>query len=143
MRIVMTKKLGKLLETTNGKKYINDALQASYFIVLREYKKQVPVDRGELRQNVTVKASLKDRGASYIVTTTATNRGKPYPIYIHEGTGDLKGQGDYGYTSGYTRAGTVAKGIGGIRPNKFATRTVEAKKDDVKNFMIKTLRPYM
>jgi len=143
MRIVMTKKLSKLLETTNGKKYINDALQASYFIVLREYKKQVPVDRGELRQNVTVKASLKDRGASYIVTTTATNSGSPYPIYIHEGTGRLAGARDYGYTTGYTRAGTVAKNSGGIRPNKFATRTVEATKEEVRSFMIKTLRPYL
>ena len=143
MKLIITKKLSKLLETTNGKKYINDALQASYFIVLREYKKQVPVDIGQLRQNVTVQASLKDRGASYIVTTTATHNGAPYPIYIHEGTGALKGAGDYGYTSGYTRAGTVARNNGGIRPNKFATRTVQATKEEVRSFMIKTLKPYM
>ena len=141
MRIVMTKKLSKFLEGANGKRYIKDALEATQLIVLNEYKKQTPMGfTGELKGQIKV---IKMGTLEYKVTTTATNKGKPYPIYIHEGTGDLKGQGDYGYTSGYTRAGTVAKGIGGIRPNKFATRTVAAKKEQVKQFMIKTLKPYM
>jgi len=141
MNLVVTKKLGKLLETADGRKYISQALEATQLIVLNEYKKQTPMGfTGELKGQIKV---IKNGALEYKVTTTATNRGKPYPIYIHEGTGDLKGQGDYGYTSGYTRAGTVAKGIGGIRPNKFATRTVAAKKEQVKQFMIKTLKPYM
>ena len=141
MNLVVTKKLGKLLETADGRKYISQALEATQLIVLNEYKKQTPMGfTGELKGQIKV---IKSGALEYKVTTTATNRGKPYPIYIHEGTGDLKGQGDYGYTSGYTRAGTVAKGIGGIRPNKFATRTVAAKKEQVKQFMIKTLKPYM
>lgn len=141
MNLVVTKKLGKLLETADGRKYISQALEATQLIVLNEYKKQTPMGfTGELKGQIKV---IKSGALEYKVTTTATNKGKPYPIYIHEGTGDLKGQGDYGYTSGYTRAGTVAKGIGGIRPNKFATRTVAAKKEQVKQFMIKTLKPYM
>ena len=141
MNLVVTKKLGKLLETADGRKYISQALEATQLIVLNEYMKQTPMGfTGELKGQIKV---IKSGALEYKVTTTATNRGKPYPIYIHEGTGDLKGQGDYGYTSGYTRAGTVAKGIGGIRPNKFATRTVAAKKEQVKQFMIKTLKPYM
>ena len=141
MNLVVTKKLGKLLETADGRKYISQALEATQLIVLNEYKKQTPMGfTGELKGQIKV---IKNGALEYKVTTTATNRGKPYPIYIHEGTGDLKGQGDYGYTSGYTRAGTVARGIGGIRPNKFATRTVVAKKEQVKQFMIKTLKPYM
>jgi V8-like Glu-specific endopeptidase len=141
MKLIITKKLSKFLEGANGKKYITDALEATQLIVLNEYKKQTPMGfTGELKGQIKV---IKMGALEYKVTTTATNKGKPYPIYIHEGTGKLKEAGDYGYTSGYTRAGTVAKGIGGIRPNKFATRTVEAKKDDVKNFMIKTLRPYL
>jgi len=141
MNLVVTKKLGKLLETADGRKYISQALEATQLIVLNEYKKQTPMGfTGELKGQIKV---IKNGALEYKVTTTATNRGKPYPIYIHEGTGDLKGQGDYGYTSGYTRSGTVAKGIGGIRPNKFATRTVAAKKEQVKQFMIKTLKPYM
>ena len=141
MRLIITKKLSKFLEGANGKRYIKDALEATQLIVLNEYKKQTPMGfTGELKGQIKV---IKNGALEYKVTTTATNKGKPYPIYIHEGTGDLKGQGDYGYTSGYTRAGTVAKGIGGIRPNKFATRTVAAKKEQVKQFMIKTLKPYM
>ena len=141
MRLIITKKLSKFLEGANGKRYIKDALEATQLIVLNEYKKQTPMGfTGELKGQIKV---IKMGALEYKVTTTATNKGKPYPIYIHEGTGDLKGQGDYGYTSGYTRAGTVAKGIGGIRPNKFATRTVAAKKEQVKQFMIKTLKPYM
>lgn len=141
MNLIVTKKLGKLLETTDGRRYISQALEATKFIVLNEYKKQVPVGFTlQLRDQTQV---FKVNDLEYKVTTTATNNGAPYPIYIHEGTGELKGQGDYGYTSGYTRAGTVAKGIGGIRPNKFATRTVAAKKEEVKQFMIKTLKPYM
>lgn len=141
MKLIITKKLSKFLEGANGKKYITDALEATQLIVLNEYKKQTPMGfTGELKGQIKV---IKMGALEYKVTTTATNKGKPYPIYIHEGTGKLKAARDYGYTSGYTRAGTVAKGIGGIRPNKFATRTVEAKKDDVKNFMIKTLRPYL
>jgi len=141
MRLIVTKKLSKFLETAGGRKYISQALEATQLIVLNEYKKQTPMGfTGELKGQIKV---IKMGALEYKVTTTATNKGKPYPIYIHEGTGKLKEAGDYGYTSGYTRAGTVAKGIGGIRPNKFATRTVEAKKDDVKNFMIKTLRPYL
>jgi len=137
----MTKKLNKMLETGSGRKYISDALEATKLIVLSEYKKQVPVGFTlQLRDQTKV---IKISDLEYKVTTTAKNNGAPYPIYIHEGTGKLKGVGDYGYTSGYTRAGTVAKGIGGIRPNKFATRTVEAKKNQVKQFMIKTLKPYM
>lgn len=141
MKLIITKKLSKFLEGANGKKYITDALEATQLIVLNEYKKQTPMGfTGELKGQIKV---IKMGALEYKVTTTATNKGKPYPIYIHEGTGRLKGARDYGYTSGYTRSGTVARGIGGIRPNKFATRTVAAKKEQVKNFMIKTLKPYM
>lgn len=141
MDLVVTKKLNKMLETGSGRRYISQAIEATRFIVLNEYKKQVPVGfTMQLRDQTKV---IKIDDLSYKVTTTARNNGAPYPVYIHEGTGKLKGAGDYGYTSGYTRAGTVAKGIGGIRPNKFAARTVEAKKNEVKSFMIKTLKPYM
>ena len=141
MRLIITKKLSKFLEGANGKRYIKDALEATQLIVLNEYKKQTPMGfTGELKGQIKV---IKMGALEYKVTTTATNKGKPYPIYIHEGTGRLRGARDYGYTSGYTRSGTVARNSGGIRPNKFATRTVAAKKEQVKQFMIKTLKPYM
>lgn len=103
-------------------KDVDFAIQAAAGVVEGEYKRQSPVNFGDLRRDVT---ATKLGPMEYFVTTKATSRGRPYPVYLHEGTGSLRGAADYGYTSGRVRAGDVARGIGGIRPNKFAKRAKE------------------
>lgn len=97
---------------------IKVASERSKFIVLREYKKQIPVDTGFARRSVIAKRSgIFD----YVVTTTATNEGYPYPLAVHDGTGILEGTEDVP-SKGRVRRGEVEYGIGGIRPNRFAKR---------------------
>lgn len=105
-------------------------------LVLREYIKQQPVNTGNMRSAsrlLTNKMNSKD--PEVIITTTATSRGRPYPEYIHSGTGKLKGASDYGYTTGRVRAGDIATGIGGIRPNKFANRAMRDSYQNVDSFI--------
>jgi hypothetical protein len=88
----------------------------------RNYKLQSPVDDGELRRQVRVTRPKK--GERLIRTNAVNDRGEAYPVALHRGTGRLKGAADFGYTRGRVRSGDIGR-LGGIRPNKFATRATE------------------
>lgn len=95
--------------------------QAVVGIVEAEYVKEAPVKDGDFRKGIqiTKKSTLK-----YIVESTARSGKKNfnYPLALYTGTGKLDGKRDFGYTTGHVRANSVARGIGGIRPNKVADR---------------------
>lgn len=117
--------------------------------MIREYKKQSPVLDGFLRNSVE---TSNRQIWSYKVASSAGSGsfggGVGYPIFVHEGTLQYKGDRDYGYTTGRIRAsnfygfgtggrddmvgmmaGLSKRGyIKGIRPNKFALRaTIEGR----------------
>lgn len=124
MDIKVTKKLHKVLKDS---KYLRKQFTTSLGRIknkgLREYKLEIPVDKGIARNSVVA----TKQGLGFIITTTATNQGRPYPLFVHEGTYDFKGAKDYGRRSSrlqfsYTDSGNGAKGI---RPNKFADRARE------------------
>lgn len=103
-------------------KIVDSAILAALAIIETAYVKETPVDisnpgfRGGIQRR-------KIRSMEFVVESTATsNRGANYPLFLFGGTGRLKGAPDFGYTPGRVRSGTVAYGIGGIRPNKAATR---------------------
>jgi hypothetical protein len=107
-------------------------IQAGYRIIEKAYVKESPWNIGDLAGEVKV----QNTPTGFVVTTTATtDDGEPYPLYLHEGTGALEDAPDFGYTTGRVRAGEVLKGIGGIRPNKFATRAAEKSEDDFLTFV--------
>lgn len=112
-------------------KTVDKAIEAALFIVEDAYVEEAPGDKGDFKQGIRPR---KDAVMDYIVESTAESNGANYPFFLYMGTGRLKGQPDYGYTTGHVRAGTVAYGIGGIRPNKAADR---AKKKSQKPFMNK------
>ena len=111
--------ISKILLNKIGNNYFEKIIQAGSFIIEKEYVKQVPVDKGNLRREIKTKKT-KD---GFKVSTEATIGGKPYPITLHSGTGIFRGAEDFGYTTGRVRAGTTLWGIGGVRPNKYADRT--------------------
>lgn len=133
-RVKVTRDFGKALrEGSIEIPLFNIIKEAARLKVVPFYVKEAPVDKGELRKRVRVIAS-NFREMSATVSTDAKSNGKPYPLFVHEGTGALKGTSDQGYTTGRVRAGDVARGIGGIRPNKFATRAAEKARPVVVRF---------
>ena len=122
------------LDTFDDK--IDKALQASSFIVERAYVKQTPVNDGDFRKNIKVeKGNLE-----YVVTSRTLNeKGENYPVSLYKGTGRLAGTPDQGFTTGHVRAGTVAWGAGGIRPNKVADRAKEDSEEAVIKFVNKNI----
>lgn len=99
----------------------------------REYKLQVPVDKGFTRRNVDGSIYSTGNTIKILVTTESYNRGFNYPVAVHEGTGIFKGlpidfgglgaTNKRGYQAGRVRSGKSSRGVGGIRPNKFVNRT--------------------
>ena len=129
--ITVTTTLSDIFKKGVGKD-IDQALQATSFLVEAEYKKESPVDRGDFRRGV---ATINKKNGEYTVTTDAlSDGGDPYPVYLYHGTGSMRGAPDAGYTSGRVRAGTVLSGIGGIRPNKVAKRAAEGARPNVIKF---------
>lgn len=128
--IDFTKFLGQ--EGYAGKQF-DMAFQASTFVVEEEYVDEAPGDSGDFKKGIEVR---KLSPLQYVVESTARSKkgNANYPLYLYGGTGKLKGLPDFGYTSGHVRAGTVARGIGGIRPNKAAQR---AKRDSEPLFIQK------
>lgn len=112
---------------------LDDAIQATHFIAIREFKEESPVDKGRMRQDTQV---IKKRKNYYEVGSAAlSDDGAPYPKYLYDGTGKFKGAPDFGYTSGRVRAGEVAFGIGGIRPNKVADRASRKAQSKIQKFV--------
>lgn len=118
-----------IMKDNEARKRIDYALQAAMFIIEDEYVKQAPGDTGAFKQGIQVK---KDAELEYRVVSTARNKGYNYPLALFTGTGRMKGLPDFGFTTGRVRANQVAWGIGGIRPNKVATR---AKKNSMGKFL--------
>lgn len=119
-------------------KYFGDQLnkhlqKTSGLYTVREYKQEAPVDHGRLRRDVKV----VERGDGYYkVTTTAKNdKGVAYPIFVHEGTYDYKGDRDYGYRPGARAFSFLPTGRKGIRPNKFAKRALEKSKPKIFKYL--------
>lgn len=105
------------------------AVQAGMFMVEKAYVKEVPRDKGDFSQGLQVQ---RNSFLDYVVKSTAKKKGRNYPLDLYMGTGKMRGKPDFGYTTGHVRAGTVAYGIGGVRPNKAAAR---AKKKVEKNYI--------
>lgn len=114
------------------------AIQAAMFILEDEYVKQAPADRGAagFKGGIQVK---RNGYLDYVVESTARDKGRNYPLYLFQGTGRMKGKPDFGYTTGHVRAGTVAYGIGGIRPNKAAKRAKDNKQKAFIEFITKKI----
>jgi hypothetical protein len=108
-------------------------MQAGMFKVEKAYVDEAPGDEGKFKQGIEVH---KNKPLDYVVRSTAKNEGKNYPLILFHGTGKMKGKPDFGFTTGHVRAGTVAYGIGGIRPNKAATRAKKKVEKDYMNFVI-------
>lgn len=128
------------------------------YVVEPEYKRQAPVNKGDLRKYVGTK---KQSMFNYVVTTTATSRGFPYPVAVHEGTGKYKGSvfdfgldpsADPGFTRNarYTEEELILfkvlakRGVEmSIKPNKFAIRTKKESIKEVNNYILKQLDKYL
>ena len=115
---------------------IQKGLDRGSLIVLRGYKENIPVNTGNARQ---MSQRSKDGRLGWIITTKATNSGKPYPLFVHEGTGQYAGVTQDFPSTGRIRNGEDNRGIGGIRPNKFADRTIAETKEEVNNEVLKAL----
>lgn len=140
--IQVTKRLAQILENpTILKPKIQQTLDKAALIVLRKYKQEAPVDKGGLRQGVTILGS----GLEKRVTTTATGSGGfPYPVVVHEGKGRFKGGSDDPST-GRSRKGDASllgmfmgmakRGFKfSSRPNRFAKRAAETSRPEVIKF---------
>jgi len=117
-------------------------LEAGMTILEAAYVSEVPVNIGFFKSGLQIK---KRSVLNYIVESTARSSsrfsvGFNYPLALFYGTGTLKNKPDYGYTSGRVRAGNVAFGIGGIRPNKASVRAVKKSKKTFMEFITKNIK---
>lgn len=120
-------------------------LSAGAMIAEREYKIEAPVNVGELRNKVITQ---KKGDLSYVVTTIATEKGFPYPIAVHEGTGKYKGSADRGRGNWSRNAGYTPEDLAFFKmlakrgrlsqkPNKFADRAEETALPKIIKFFTK------
>ena len=139
IRLTMAKKLCKVLNNPTYFGKMDDLTMATQNIVIGEYQKEAPVDKGTLRRSVSLKISpMSAQGKGYVVGAYARARnGVPYATYLVEGTGKNKGDKDWGYTTGYTRAGIKHKG--GSVPNWFPKRAEVTAKPKVIKFFTQEL----
>lgn len=141
-------KLNKVLSAGND--YVPERFDKLLYnaarIILRNYKKEIPVDKGIARSDVNV---YKLSSFNYMVTTKVTSRGIRYPLMVHEGTYDFKGiQTDYGKINRRRMKGKFnfidhRSGKKGIRPNKFANRARSSSEPEVNTYMITKLDELM
>lgn len=139
--IITNVKLQKLFTSNKFAPDLKQIVLGTSNIVEANYKKEVSVDTGLTRDNVVMQPR-SDIG--YMVTTTATNNGKPYPFYLFMGTGAFKGvDKDYGHArENRVRRGQTNRGAGGIKPNKFARRARDNSEPKVMTYInrqVKTL----
>lgn len=133
MSVSIKRELPKVIEDSDYfAQMLPKAIEAGAFIVEREYVRQTPADDGKYMQSIAVSQSFKKD--EFIVSPNAKSGGFNYPLALYTGTGRMRGKPDFGYTSGRVRAGDVARGIGGIRPNKVAKRVAEDSKTQKKAY---------
>lgn len=119
----VTTKIAKILKDPESlHKVLVPSVKEVAGLAVKEYKDQMPTLTGFGKHSVK---EYRNGDLDYTVTSKRTEKGRPYLIYLHEGTGKLRGARDFGYHTGRVKAGDVARGIGGIRPNKFAKRAYE------------------
>ena len=134
VEIKVTERLHKLLQQRGVGHIVKEIVGRSKVVAIAEYKKEAPVDKGLLRNSVS---AIKSDSTGFTVTTTAQSRGKPYPIYVHEGTGKYFGNGGDFPSQGRVRRAKYSKddlpffkmlakqGRISIKPNRFAKRARE------------------
>lgn len=134
MRSSVDVNLSPIFFSNHFNSQLNKHLQkTSGLYTVREYKQETPVDSGRLRRDVKV---VEQGNGYYKVTTTAkSDRGEPYPLFVHQGTYDYKGGRDYGYRPGARAFSFLPSGKKGIRPNKFATRALEKSKPKIFKYL--------
>lgn len=132
-------KVTSLLKSGKFFKELVDIMQAGSGLFVAAMKREMPVDRGTGRNSVETTTRNSGNRAGFSVAPTAKSQGRPYLLYLHGGTYNMKGKPDYGYTPGRVRSGTVAKGIGGVRPNKFADRAEEKTMPRFRQFVFNQL----
>lgn len=152
IKVKVKERLKPILEDETLRKRFTSIIEAAGNIIVREYKKEAPVDKGDLRTDVKMLSRLNRQDRfNGVVTTTATNRGKPYPVYVHRGKGRFRGgrdrgRGNYTRQAGYTDAdiamfaAMAARGYRfDVRPNKFAKRAEEEARPKVDRFLRKEI----
>ena len=114
-------------------KNVDKALEGGMPKIEKAYVDQAPGNIGDFKGGIRYR---KLGILNYIVESTAKNKGRPYPLFLFQGTGKLKNMPDFGFTTGHVRAGDVAYGIGGIRPNKAAARARSKVMSEFMEFVI-------
>jgi hypothetical protein len=139
--VTIQEKLTRLIKQDGyfRKKLEQELEDVAELVILPEYKRQMPVDKGFARKNADI---FNISPLHKKVTTNVNNRGHYYMVSVHEGTGRYKGMADFGrvepgYTriNGYTKedrirfASMAKKGKKfSIKPNKFSQRAYNITK---------------
>lgn len=132
-QISITYKLSKVLtDESEISRVVDMAIGAGMFKVEKAYVDEAPGNFGKFKQGIQRK---KNRALDYVVESTAKRSGFDYPLALFTGTRKMKGKPDFGFTTGRVRANDIAYGIGGIRPNKAATRAKRKVEKDFINFV--------
>lgn len=102
---------------------LRKALRAGAKVVLKQAKKNCPVDTGTLRKSLRVLAGKSKENVSYLVTTSGGHL--------------FKGKAFY--------AGMVEDGVPsrGIPPNPFLRRALDLKQGEAKSVIFSTLQAYL
>lgn len=128
LTIETTVKMSRVLTDVGSlHKILTNSIQEVASKAVQIYKNEMPTMRGFGKHSVK-EYKLSDLDMK--VTSLRTEQGRPYLEYLHEGTGKLRGARDFGFHTGRVKAGDVARGIGGIRPNKFADRAFKRLQED-------------
>lgn len=137
--MLKTGKLSLIFKKIKSSSDIIDLIQqaGAFSIVEGKYLRQSPQGlTGDLRGEIKTE---RIKGG-FATETKATSNGKPYPLFLTQGTGRLKGANDFGFTKGRVNADDVLYGIGGIRPNKFNVRAAEDAEKPVNNYVNKQIK---
>jgi len=135
MKMIISSILSKAITDPSFADELRGSLSKSRPVVIAEYQRESPVDKGFLRRSVQATGVRGSNTDMYFLvgSTAKTKEGRPYPLYVHEGTGAFRGsRADYP-SKGRIRSGEskTNRGSGGIRPNRFATRAKEKSQPKV------------
>ena len=135
--IVVKAQISQILADKELGRTLMEKLRLTRFIALNMYLKEEPVWKGDMRRN-TISKNIQ---GGYRITTTAKKNNRPYPVYVHEGTGVFKDVDADFPSTGRVRSGEsrMNRGSGGMRPNKFAKRAAEKSQPLILDEMVKSL----
>lgn len=134
---VETKLNGFMAGDKNEIQVIN-ILRASKYIMLAEYKRETPVNKGTARRFVVA----RDTRDGFEVDNPVRAKGRRYMDYVGLGTGRFKNDARDWPSTGRIRSGEskIFKGTGGIRPNKFHIRGAENARPKIFKFVVNELK---